>query len=150
MFNLNICILKTLSYYFLAFLVTALMVSCDSEDENDNSNNELLSRAIKLQNSTGATGCPSSQTVTFIVSYGVNDDQEDIQVDATISPGSVGFINVLIFDGGTINVRVLKTSDDTIIANTDFEVRTMRPDEESMDIRTITYCRAFDLTFSNF
>ena len=129
--------------------MTPLIISfsCD-EDDDEEEEPERKTVLVTLQNNAGdfgSGGCfPSEDSVTFIVSY------RDIQVDASISGGSSGFINVLVEDGESINVIVQRTNDNTLLANANVNVRTYsRPGPEDAT-RRVTYCEPFALQFENF
>ncbi len=125
-----------------------LAFTCDEDDDEDDEPERTIN-LVTLQNNSGPAGSgfcyPEEPQVIFIVSY------RDIQVDASInSEGAQGFINVLVEDGESINVRVQRSSDDTTIANANINVRTTsRPFPEDTP-RRIIYCENFDLEFEGF
>jgi len=141
--------MKTTAYLFF-LLMSPFLFSCDDDkDKDEDEEPDRTTNLVTLQNNTGQAGSgfcfPNEPQVTFIVSY------RDIQVDASInSGGAQGFINVLVEDGESINVRVQRTSDDTVIANANVNVRTTsRPLPEDTP-RRIIYCEPFELEFEGF
>ncbi len=138
--------MKTIKYIFIVLLFVPLLFSCDEVTEEDEEP-EQTSHLITFQNFTDITGCGElgGDTVTFIISY------RDIQVDIEIEAGNEAYLNVLVEDGESINVKVQKTSDDLLLADANVSVRTeSRPEEMEELIRVVTYCQAFDLIFENF
>lgn len=137
--------MKTFKYILIFLLIIPLFLACE-EDEGGDNEPERTTVTVTLKNEGGALGCSSqAEQVTFIVSY------RDIQVDATINSGTFGVINVLVEDGESINVVVQRTSDNTVLANSNVNVRTeSRPFNDTAPGRKITYCDTFDLIFSDF
>ena len=138
--------MKTFKYLFLVLLIMPFLISCD-EDEKDDEDVQRTTHTVTLKNESGVPGCALGEgfEATFLVTY------RDIQVSADINDGSFGIINVLVEDGESINVRVFKTEDDTLFADANVDVRTTsRPEELEEEIRSITFCQAFQLNFQNF
>lgn len=134
--------MKNLKYLVLLLIIVPFFQSCGKEETEP----ERTTNLVKLENNTGVTGCfASGLTVTFLVSY------RDIQVDVDIEQGRSAIINVLVEDNESINVVVQNTSDDTVIANADVNVRTdSRPENLAIESRRISYCQAFNLGFHDF
>jgi len=141
--------MKLTKYLFVLLLILPLYSACETDGEEDEEEPDRTTNLVTLQNNSGEAGSgfcfPNEAQLTFIVSY------RDIQVDATInSTGTQGFINVLVEDGESINVRVQRTSDDTTLANANVNVRTTsRPGPEDAP-RRIIYCEPFALEFEGF
>ena len=137
--------MKLISYMFALILFMPLFINCE-DDEMEEDDVERTTVLVTLQNNAGgfgAGGCfPTEDSVTFIVSY------RDISVDAAITGGGQGFINVLVEDGESINVIVQRTSDDIVLGNANVNVRTeSRPGDAE---RRIIYCEPFEIQFENF
>ncbi len=119
--------------------------SCeDDEDEEEEPNRETV--LITFDNNSGVSGCGFVDVnVTFLVTY------RDIQASLDLPAPGTGFLNVLVEDGESINVQVVNTDNDTPLANANVNVRTTsRPDNLEGNPRIVTYCTAFNLSFSNF
>jgi len=139
--------MKTYKYIAFVLLLFPLLFSCDEESDKEEEP-KRTTQLITLENSTGTPGlgcgpADGGMTVTFLITY------SDIQVSANIQDRNFGFVNVLVEDGERIQVKVLKTSDDTLLADSSVSVRTdSRPSD--LEGRTIEYCTAFALKFHNF
>ncbi|WP_353776875.1 hypothetical protein [Winogradskyella sp. 3972H.M.0a.05] len=138
--------MKLLNYLFVFVFILPLFIDCEDDEMDDEP--ERTTVLVTLQNNAGgfgAGGCfPTEDSVTFIVSY------RDISVDADITGGGQGFINVLVEDNESINVIVQRTSDDVVLGNANVNVRTeSRPGPEDA-ARRIIYCEPFEIQFENF
>jgi len=140
--------MKPLKYIFIVLLMLPLFSStCEEEDEAEEEEPQRTTVLLTLNNNSGLSGCNilNPQKVSFIVSY------RDIQVDVVIEPEQGAFLNALVEDGESINIRVLRFEDDMLLADANVSVRTTsRPANLEGEPRTISYCRAFNLAFSNF
>lgn len=136
--------MKTIKYIFLILLVFQFTFSCD-ETEAEDEEPERLTVLLTLNNNRGASGCNPPYDVTFVINY------RDIQAIVDVGSENTAFLNALVEDGESINVQVRRTSDDTVVADANVSVRTTsRPDNLEDSFRTISFCKAFDLSFQNF
>ena len=140
--------MKTLKYIFIVLLIFPLFSStCEEEEKAEEEEPQRTTVLLTLNNNSGLTGCNilGPIKVSFIVSY------RDIQTDVAIEPNQGAFLNALVEDGESINIRVLRFEDDMLLADANVSVRTTsRPANLEGEPRTISYCRAFNLAFSNF
>jgi len=140
--------MKALKHIFIVLLILPLFSStCEEEEKAEEEEPMRTTVLLTLNNNSGLSGCNilAPQKVSFIVSY------RDIQADVVIEPESAAFLNALVEDGEVINIKVLRFSDDMLLADANVTVRTTsRPAGLEGEPRTISYCRAFDLAFSNF
>ena len=126
------------------------LVSCDKKENDDDSMPEQTTHLLKITNNSGLSECfgefLDDNTITFLISY------RDVQASADITNGAggTGFFNVLVEDAESINVKVFKTDDDTLLADTDINVRTSsRPGPAEVE-RQVIFCNSFDLIVLNF
>ncbi|MBV1922561.1 MAG: hypothetical protein KUG68_00880 [Flavobacteriaceae bacterium] len=138
--------MKPVKYIFFLLLLTPFLFSCDEEDEDEDEEPERTTHLVTFNNNRGSTGgCFPGYTVDFLVTY------RDIQASLNLPAGGTGFLNVLVEDNESINVQVIKISDDQIVADANVNVRTTsRPDNLEGEFRTVNFCDAFDLNFNNF
>ena len=101
---------------------------------------------VTFNNNRGSTGgCYPEYSVEFLVTY------RDIQASVNLPSGGTGFLTLLVEDGESVNVKVIKESDDSIVANASVDVRTTsRPQNLENQARTVNFCESFDLQFSAF
>jgi len=141
--------MKLDAYKISFFLVTIfgcfLFLSCDEED-NEDDEPDRTTHLVTFDNNSGVSGCGFVDVdVTFLVTY------RDIQASIDLPAPGTGFLNVLVEDAESINIQVFNTNDDTPLANANVTVRTSsRPENLEGEPRTVTYCTAFNLIFSNF
>jgi hypothetical protein len=139
--------MKKLRYFLALFIVLNLSYSCDEEATDDEEEEpERTTHLVTFNNNRGSTGgCFPSYTVTFLVTY------RDIQASLDLPAGGTGFLNVLVEDSESINIQVIKQSDDQIVADANVNVRTTsRPQSLEGKARTVQFCDVFHLDFRNF
>lgn len=137
--------MKLFKFGVLLFLCLSVTLSCEEEEDMEDQEPERTNALITFNNNRGITGCNPSYAVVFIVSY------RDIQASIELSAPNTGFLNVLVEDGESINVRVQRQDNDELVADADVNVRTdSRPSNLEGEPRTVDYCRAFSLNFNNF
>lgn len=136
--------MKPVKYIFYFLMIVPFLISCD-EDSDENDDPERTSHLVTFNNNRGASGCNPPYAVTFVVSY------RDIQAFIDLPDEGTGFLTVLVEDGESINVQVRQQSDDEVVADANVNVRTTsRPDNLEGEPRTVSFCQAFSLAFSNF
>lgn len=133
-------------YILLSTLIFSFAFFCDEDEAAEEMEIERTNALATFQNFSDASGCNApTQDITFVVSY------RDIQAFVDLGPGGVGFLNLLVEDGESINVQVRNTETDNVVADANVSVRTTsRPAELEDEPRVITFCDTFDLIFSNF
>lgn len=138
--------MKSLKYIFILLLIVPLLISCDEEEDDEEEEPDRTTHLVTFNNNRGSTGgCFPGYTVDFLVTY------RDIQASLNLPAGGTGFLNVLVEDSESINVQVIKISDDQIVADANVNVRTTsRPQNLEGEPRTVNFCDAFDLNFNNF
>ncbi len=138
--------MRLFKYGILLFLYVSLTISCEEEETDDTEDEPDRTHAlVTFNNNRGASGCNPPYAIVFIVSY------RDIQASIELTAPNTGFLNVLVEDGESINVRVQRQSDDELVADASISVRTTsRPESLEGEARTVSFCKAFDLSFLNF
>ena len=137
--------MKKFIYIIAIFFLTFILISCE-EEESSEEEPDRTTHLVTFNNNRGPVGgCYPSYSVTFLVT------DRDIQASLDLSAGNTGFLNVLVEDGESINVQVIRQTDDLIVADANVNVRTTsRPQSLEGTHRTVNFCHAFDLQFSNF
>lgn len=104
---------------------------------------------IQLENNTNLKECTAdSVEVSFLVSNFNVDTVK--QVCANVKPGFRKSINITIKKGEQLIVKLLKTSDSTILVERKFTVgRGVNQWNDPLP-RTISYCKKGELNFANF
>jgi len=139
--------MKLQKYILVVALIFSFAFSCDEDEEGMEDEPDRTNVLLSLNNNSGLSGCNilGPQKVVFIISY------RDVQADVTIEPEQGAFLNALVEDGEVINIQVRRFEDNMLQADANVTVRTTsRPASLEGEPRTISYCRAFDLAFSNF
>lgn len=137
--------MKFYKYGILVLAFCCMSFSCDEDATDDMDEPDRTNALVTFNNNRGVSGCFPPYSIVFIVSY------RDVQASVELSAPNTGFLNVLVEDGESINVKVQRLDNDELVADANIAVRTdSRPASLEGSARTVSFCRAFDLSFQNF
>ena len=136
--------MRLFKYGLLLFLCISLS-GCEEEEGTEDEEPDRTNALITFNNNRGSSGCFPGYAVTFVVEY------RDIQAFIDLPAPNTGFLTVLVEDGESIRIQVRRQSDDEVVADANVNVRTSsRPEGLEGEPRTVSFCQAFNLAFSNF